>query len=485
MEKKVIIIGAGLAGLSTGIYLQQSGIDTEIFELSGWAGGMCSAWVRNGYRFDGCIHWMVGTKPGTDYNRLYREVGALEENTVIYNSDSIFLELGGTMYEIPMEISKFRAFLHTLSEEDGEKIDALCDDITVMIQTKMPSEMPSNLSEMLGFMRHSQGFLKLSRKYVGRTVRELAQTMEGRTVREFLIALLPPEFSAIALFMMLGTRMGGNAGYPMGGALEIIRRMEAKYRALGGKINFHAKVEEIVIENGRAAGVRSKGTFYPADAVVAACDAHDTLENMLGGNYEHPQLNKLLKTATLYDPLAVISFGLTKKFGIPYSKTYECPEGMAAAPGVLQHSFSIRSFDFDPSAAPDGCSSVMVMTGAPLDYWQKLRSEDPEEYAKQKQKLAASVTEAVERRIPGFKEAVSVVDVATPATYVRLANLYRGSFEGFAPTPAALKTTIKKRVPGIRNFCICGQWTNPGGGICSAVSNGKQAAKLITKDLKR
>ncbi|MDD3947150.1 MAG: NAD(P)-binding protein, partial [Clostridia bacterium] len=42
MDKKVIIIGAGLAGLSAGIYLQQKGVQTEIFELAGWAGGMCT-----------------------------------------------------------------------------------------------------------------------------------------------------------------------------------------------------------------------------------------------------------------------------------------------------------------------------------------------------------------------------------------------------------------------------------------------------------
>lgn len=484
MAKKVNIIGAGLTGLSTGIYLQQSGIDTEIFELSGWAGGMCSAWVRNGYRFDGCIHWMVGTKPGDGFNKLYREVGALEENTVIYNADSIFLELGGVMYEIPMEISKFRAFLHTLSEKDGDKIDELCGDITAMIHTKMPTGAPSNLSEMIGFMKDSRGFLSLARKYLGRTVGEVVQAIQSQTIRDLLTALMPAEFSAEALIMMLGTRMSGNAGYPMGGALEMIRRMEAKYRALGGKINFQAKVDEIVIENGKAAGIRSKGAFYPAAAVVAACDAYDTLQNMLGGKYAHPQLNEMLKTAPLFEPLALVSFGLTKQFSISYSMRYECPEGIQVTPEVIQHSFSIRSFDFDVSAAPDHCSSVMVMLSAPLDYWEKLRSEDQTEYKSQKQKLATAVMDAVEQRIPGFRDAVSVVDVATPATYVRLANLYRGSFEGFVPTPAALKTNIKKTVPGVKNFCISGQWTSAGGGICSAVADGKQAAKLIIKDLK-
>ncbi|HRV27156.1 MAG TPA: hypothetical protein P5522_00025 [Spirochaetia bacterium] len=181
---------------------------------------MCTAWVRNGYRFDGCIHWMVGTKPGDGFNKLYREVGALEENTVIYNADSIFLELGGVMYETPMEISKFRAFLHALSEKDGDRIDELCGDITAMIHTKMPTGAPSNLSEMIGFMKDSRGFLSLARKYLGRTVGEVVQGIQSQTIQDILTALMPAEFSAEALIMILGTRMSGKAGYPMGGALE-------------------------------------------------------------------------------------------------------------------------------------------------------------------------------------------------------------------------------------------------------------------------
>ena len=80
MPKRVIIIGAGLAGLSAGIHLQNSGIATEIFELSGQAGGMFSAWEREHYRFDGCIHWMVGTRPvsythlGVSFNKTTRFV---------------------------------------------------------------------------------------------------------------------------------------------------------------------------------------------------------------------------------------------------------------------------------------------------------------------------------------------------------------------------------------------------------------------------
>lgn len=485
MGKKVNIIGAGLAGLSAGIYLQKSGVETEIFELAGWAGGMCTAWIRSGYRFDGCIHWMVGTKPGEGFYSLYREVGALEEDTVIYNADHIKIEIDGVMYEIPLKIDEFKAFLNSLSQDDSIIIKEFCDDIETMINTAMPSGMPSNISDFVKIMKESRGFITLTRKYIGMTVEEFVRQFKSKTIQSILYILMPREFSMEALIMMLGTRMGGNAGYPIGGAFDMIKRMEAKYRMLGGKINFNSKVDEIVVDKGRATAIRSKGTLYPADAVIAACDAYDTLKNMLGGKYNHKQLDSMLESAPLFSPLMVVSFGVKKRFDIPYSLHMECPEGIKTAPELTQYSLSLRSFDFDQTAAPENCSSVMVMLAAPLDYWNNLRRSDITEYKKHKQQVADEVADAIDKRFPGFKEAIEIIDVATPATYARLANLYKASFEGFLPIPESLKTSIRKTIPGLKNAVICGQWTTAGGGICSAIDSGKDAAHLILKEIKK
>jgi phytoene dehydrogenase-like protein len=481
MESKVVIIGAGLAGLSTGIYLQEKGIKTEIFEISGQAGGMCTTWVRKGYRFDGCIHWMVGTKPDSPIYKLYREVDALAEDTVIYNTESIKTEIQGTTYEIPFRLEPFKNFLISISPEDKTMIDELCDNIKNMRDTTMPLGAPANIAEFISLFRHSRGFLNLARKYTGATVRDYVEKFKNPTLKSVLYDLMPPQFSLIALIMMLGTRMGGNAGYPMGGAYDVIKRMVNKYNSLGGKINYHSKVEEIIVEKGKVAAVKSKGSLHPATAVVAACDMYDTLKNMLGGRYKHPQLDKMLESAELFDPVTVVSFGMKKRLNLPYSQTFICPEGIKSAPDLLSHHVNLRSFDFDPSAAPENCSSVMIMFDSKFDYWPNLRNTDINRYKAEKQQLADSVADFIDKRIPGFKEAIEVTDVATPATYIRYANLYKASWEGFAPTPEALKTNMRKTIDGVKGLYLCGQWTTAGGGICTAVSSGKDAAKSVLK----
>ena len=67
--KKVVIIGAGIAGLTCGIYAQKNGFETEIYEQHTIPGGECTGWDRGGYHFDGCLHWLVGSKPGTQSTR--------------------------------------------------------------------------------------------------------------------------------------------------------------------------------------------------------------------------------------------------------------------------------------------------------------------------------------------------------------------------------------------------------------------------------
>ncbi|NUV45127.1 NAD(P)-binding protein, partial [Streptomyces sp. CAI-24] len=79
---RVIVIGAGVAGLSTGCYAQMSGARTRIFEKHVLPGGCCTAWSRDGYLFDYCIEWLIGTAPGNDAHQVWRELGALDGKTV-------------------------------------------------------------------------------------------------------------------------------------------------------------------------------------------------------------------------------------------------------------------------------------------------------------------------------------------------------------------------------------------------------------------
>src|SRR3974377_1043369 len=74
---RIIIIGAGVAGLSCGCYLQMNGYRTMILEANALPGGLCTGWERGPYVFDGCLRWLVGTNPSSAFHQVWRELGAI------------------------------------------------------------------------------------------------------------------------------------------------------------------------------------------------------------------------------------------------------------------------------------------------------------------------------------------------------------------------------------------------------------------------
>ena len=84
--KKIIIIGAGISGLSTGCYAQITGFTSEIFEMHTIPGGVCTSWKRGDYLFDHCLHWVIGSNKGTNLYPIFKDLG-ISENIDFYHTD--------------------------------------------------------------------------------------------------------------------------------------------------------------------------------------------------------------------------------------------------------------------------------------------------------------------------------------------------------------------------------------------------------------
>ena len=81
--KKIIIIGGGIAGLSAGIYGLQNGYEVTLYEKNATPGGECTGWNRQGYHIDNCIHWLTGCIPTNDLYPIWKNIGALKDDTTL------------------------------------------------------------------------------------------------------------------------------------------------------------------------------------------------------------------------------------------------------------------------------------------------------------------------------------------------------------------------------------------------------------------
>ena len=78
MERSIVIIGAGIAGLSAGCYAQMNGYRSQIYEMHKIPGGLCTSWRRRGYLFDGSLRYLTGTSPHSKVHQLWEELDLLE-----------------------------------------------------------------------------------------------------------------------------------------------------------------------------------------------------------------------------------------------------------------------------------------------------------------------------------------------------------------------------------------------------------------------
>ena len=84
MGKKVVIIGAGVSGLSAGIYALQAGYSVEIYEKNKMPGGECTGWNRQGYHIDNCINFLVGCNKDEQLYKMWENLGVISGSLKIY-----------------------------------------------------------------------------------------------------------------------------------------------------------------------------------------------------------------------------------------------------------------------------------------------------------------------------------------------------------------------------------------------------------------
>ena len=87
---KVVVIGAGISGLSAGIYAARAGFDVTILEQHNIPGGLSTSWSRKGYYFEGGMHWLTGSSPKMPLNKVWHETGALQDNNPVENRDPLY-----------------------------------------------------------------------------------------------------------------------------------------------------------------------------------------------------------------------------------------------------------------------------------------------------------------------------------------------------------------------------------------------------------
>jgi phytoene dehydrogenase-like protein len=483
-NKKVLIIGGGIAGLCTGIYLRKSGFETEILEMHSMAGGLATAWKRNGYTFENCIHWLVGSKGGEDLNSTWKEV--MDLHRLEFYSDPIYqvIESGDTRLVIYRNVDRMEHEFLARAPEDALAIKEFAKLVRQLSSLKLPGG-DNPFVRMISYIKATP-YLWILRKYTRFSMAQYAVRFTHPLLKRFFSSALG-DLSLLAIAFSLAWMTRGNAGYPIGGSLKIIGLIEEQYKKLGGSIHFGAKVERIIVENGSAVGIiLENGNRMMADAVVSAADIHTTLFHFLQGQYLTSQFEGVFKNYKPFPSYVQVSLGVGAELkDEPGLLSVSLENKIEIDPKTREDFVTFRIFNYDPTLAPAGKTTVTCFLPTfNHEYWYLLRETDKARYEKEKLRIAEAITSVFEERYPAVKGKIEVVDVATPATIIRYTGNWKGSMEGWLLTPETGIKQLPHTLPQLKNFYMAGQWLSPGGGLPAGLLTARKAALSICRSNK-
>lgn len=485
---KVTIIGAGISGLTAGIYALENGFDVSIYEKHTVAGGECTGWTRKGTYIDGCAHWIVGTNPKSDLFPLWKHVGAFDEESVIYPTEYLtkFYLKNGELFTFYANLDDLKKEMLRHFPEDKRMIKNFIHNVKLYRYVAIPTKKPLEYMNIFELMFYGIRMLPmvipfLHYKHV--SMEEYASKFKNKELPGIFMRFLPKEYNIHSFFYVCQAMSMEDAGVISEGSLALANRIKNTFLSKGGKLFLGEPVKEINVEKGHARGIAlESGEYVPSDYVISCIDAHQLFYNLLDDKYHDPFYKEKFEKEEDYPIFSGLQISYRTKADISsFDKMvdYLIPSRKFLASEV-DH-FVIRNFSFDPFLQKNGYTTFTMLFMTNDKDYQYLKSLPREEYLKVKNSLGEEYKKEAARVMNLDEKDIDLLDVTTPLTYERYCNAYKGSYMSFVTTKNSKGLMKQGEFKPIDNLIVSSQWTMPPGGLPVALFSGKHAAIRLCK----
>lgn len=483
MNSQILIIGAGVGGLAAGVYAQINGYRATILEMHSRPGGVCTSWTRDGYVFDGCVHNLAGTSPGSRFHAMWRELGVVPKVAMRGFEELVSVERpDGPPLTLFTNLDRLEAHLKHLSPADAPIVDELMADARWFANFDVLGLALASPAERSRELARGAPMLL---KWRDTTLAEFAQRFSDPFLRKAFPSIIydwPAQTMLMAL-SFLGRASVGDLGWPAGGSQALSEAIADRFTELGGEIRYHTKVSGILVEDDKAVGVRlADGSEMRADVVISNASGHATIFGMLGGRYVNRPIRRYYShPEDRYEMGIHVSLGVAQDLsGAPHAIVLPLDPPMAIG-GEARERLYVEPFGFDASLAPTGKSPLKVVLPTSYRWWEAL-ANDPADYKAEQERIAEHVIEALEPRFPGLRARIEVVDVATPITTLRFTGNGHGYKADITNMISALFAgrKLSQTLPGLADFYMVGQWAGTPG-VPTVAAQGRDVVRLICR----
>jgi len=428
------------------------------------------------------MHWLTGSSSTSTVHQIWQDTGAIGGDIQMFYEDPFrSVEHNGQVLRLYRDIDKTAAHLTELAPEDGGQIAQLAKWVKKLSVMDMPitdikgvrAENPKRMG--LGDLGKLLPLVPLMGKLGKISSMEYLSRFNNLGLRR-LFGLVPDNFKASSLVFTLATLNRGDGGYPEGGSLGMTQRMADTFCAQGGELRLGVKVNKVLMENGRAAGVLVGDERLEVDAVIVTQETIGALDTLFDVPPNDGWLQQI-KTATKPVACTFVGIGIAEKLPdeIP---GWMLPEPITIA-GKAVNELAFYTYPQFPQYAPTGGTVLTTaFLGDSYDFWAKAKEDG--RYKAEKDAVADQISRAICAKFPEASSKIEVVDVSTPLTYQRYAGADRGAWMTVMEVGSKM-VQHPGTVADVDGLFFAGHRLTPPGGLPVAASSGRQAVQLVCR----
>ncbi len=490
LSTRAVVIGSGFGGLALAVRLQAAGVQVTLLEKREKLGGRAYQLADRGYVFD--MGPSLITAPGI-LDEVFRAAGRrlvdyvdltpLDPYYRVHFHDGSSIEYVGDPERMKEQMRRFNA-------ADADRFDDFMAAVEPIYDAVIADRLGSKPFDTWGSMaRFVPRVLKLG---AWRPVHDFVARYFEDFRHRFLYSFHPlfvggNPFSAPSVYLMIPylERLGG-VWFSRGGMYSVVEAFGRLFQELGGEIVTGCEVDEILVEDGRAAGVRAGGHVWTADFVASNADVGHTYGSLVAPEHRRHWSDRRVENTHYAMSCFLLYLGTRKTYPelahhtLILSERYRELVRDIFDRKVLPDDFSMyvhAPTRTDPSMAPEGCESMYVL----IPVANKRAGID---WQDEKGPLTDRVLHFLEEwGLDGLREHLEVLHVFTPDDFESELNATWGN--AFAVEPRLTQTAYfrpQNRSEDVEGLYLVGAGTHPGAGVPGVVLSAETTYGCIAED---
>jgi C-3',4' desaturase CrtD len=463
--QKVIVIGAGIGGLTAAALLLQAGLRVTVLESQVYPGGSAGTFFHKGYNFDAGATLAGGFSPGGPHARLAAQLGLewpvepVDPAWVVHLPDASI-----TQWHDPEHWQEERQRFFPGSESFWKRQESLARTAWNVSERSFPWP-PSTLQEVVQLSKAIRMDTILAVPYAFQSIAKLLPRTNSQRLRTFLDAQLlisaqATSSRANALYSSAALdlpRRGVN--YVRGGIGSLSKTLVQWILSHGGDVLYRQRVEKIIMEGKKVKAVRTgRKVEYSGDLFLANLTPWG-LNRLFGENAPRSLQREIQQRSTTWGAFTLYLGINADKIPTNVPDHHQVILDPTRPLGEGNSVFISISPANDPTRAPEGKRAVTISTHTRPAPWGQALAVSQDEYQALKDEYTRRVLEAAEYVLPGVRSAAELILPGTPLTFEFYTRRPMGMVGGFPQT-----SLLQARGPqtDVSNLWLVGDSVFPG-----------------------